>query len=56
MNTVSDLYPRHILTRVSEALTDTPVVMIVGPRQAGKTILVRHIAGQEKKYYTLETR
>lgn len=54
MNTVSELYPRHILSRVSEALADTPVVMIVGPRQAGKTTLVRHIAGQEKKYYTLD--
>ena len=55
MNTVSELYPRHILSRVSEAACLTrPVVMIVGPRQAGKTTLVRHIAGQKKKYFTLD--
>jgi uncharacterized protein len=54
MNALPHIYPRQILSRVSEALTDTPVVMIVGPRQAGKTTLVRHIAGQEKKYFTLD--
>ena len=54
MNTVSQLYPRHIVSRVSEALADTPVVMIVGPRQAGKTTLVRQLAGQDRKYFTLD--
>lgn len=54
MSLVSQLYPRHILYRVSQALSDTPVVMIVGPRQAGKTTLVRQLAGEERKYFTLD--
>ena len=32
--------PRHLLSSVVEALTDTRVVLIVGPRQAGKSTLV----------------
>jgi predicted AAA+ superfamily ATPase len=28
--------------------------MIVGPRQAGKTTLVRQIAGQNRRYFTLD--
>ena len=31
---------------ITEALLDRPVVLIVGPRQAGKTTLVRQIAQQ----------
>jgi predicted AAA+ superfamily ATPase len=31
--------PRHLLSSVLEALTDTRVVLIVGPRQAGKSTL-----------------
>jgi uncharacterized protein len=54
MSTEYPLYPRHIVSRVSEALADTPVVMIVGPRQAGKTTLVRQLAGLERKYFTLD--
>ena len=41
--------------RVVEALTDTPVVMISGPRQAGKTTLVRRIAANHGiRYLTLD--
>ncbi len=36
-----DLYPRYIEPRVLESLTDTPVVLIHGPRQCGKTTLAR---------------
>lgn len=54
MSTIYPLYPRHIVSRVAEALTDTPVVMVVGPRQAGKTTLVRQLAGLERKYFTLD--
>ena len=54
MNSLSHLYPRLIESRVSEALADTPVVMIVGPRQAGKTTLVRQMADQERRYFTLD--
>ncbi|EAT59882.1 hypothetical protein [Chlorobium ferrooxidans] len=37
----SSLYPRLIEMRIAEALADTPVVLVAGPRQAGKTTLVR---------------
>lgn len=37
------LYPRFLLPRVNEALADTPVVLIHGPRQCGKTTLARQV-------------
>ncbi len=54
MNTTA-LYPRTIEPRIAEALQDTPVVLLAGPRQAGKTTLVRHIAEQQGlRYLTLD--
>ncbi|HBZ29107.1 MAG TPA: AAA family ATPase, partial [Nitrosomonas nitrosa] len=41
--TVTSLFPRRIEPRIAEALLDTPVVLLAGPRQAGKTTLVRQI-------------
>jgi predicted AAA+ superfamily ATPase len=35
------LYPRYLADRLSAALSDTPVVVIHGPRQCGKTTLAR---------------
>jgi hypothetical protein len=35
----STLYPRRPKPRIEEALADTPVVMLNGPRQAGKATL-----------------
>ena len=32
------IYPRHITQQIKEALADTRVVLIAGPRQAGKTM------------------
>ena len=37
------LYPRFIQDRVIEALGDSPIVLIHGPRQCGKTTLARQI-------------
>ena len=53
MNSLS-LYPRLIKSRISEALADTPVVLIAGPRQAGKTTLVRQMATPGMRYLTLD--
>src|SRR3546814_7202500 len=38
------LYPRAATSRVTTGLGDTPVVMIIGPRQCGKTTLVRSLS------------
>ncbi|CBJ79173.1 ATPase, AAA+ superfamily [Xenorhabdus bovienii str. Jollieti] len=36
-------YPRLIAPKLKEALTDTPVVCLLGPRQVGKTTLVKEL-------------
>ena len=39
----SSLYSRHATPRLQEALADSPVVLIHGPRQCGKTTLARTV-------------
>lgn len=49
------LLHRHISARLAEAMSDTPVVLLSGPRQAGKTTLVRQVAeAQQMRYLTLD--
>ena len=48
------IYPRLIQPRLAEAMTDTPVVLLAGPRQAGKTTLVRQLATLGARYFTLD--
>lgn len=50
MKTV-DLYPRFIRPRIMEALADSPVVLIHGPRQCGKTTLARLVGDAEGFVY-----
>jgi len=52
--TEPSLYPRQIGSRIAEAMQDTPVVLLAGPRQAGKTTLVRQISGNGARYLTLD--
>jgi len=52
--TEPSLYLRQIKSRIAEAMQDTPVVLLAGPRQAGKTTLVRHISGNGARYLTLD--
>lgn len=48
------MYPRLIQSRMAEALADTPVVLVAGPRQAGKTTLAKQVARQGLSYLTLD--
>lgn len=54
MSDRATIYPRHIRPRIVEALADTPVVLLSGPRQAGKTTLVRQFAGRNRNFITLD--
>lgn len=38
------LYPRYVLPRLREALVDSPVVLIHGPRQCGKSTLAQTLS------------
>ncbi len=54
MSDHATLYPRQIRARIDEAMADTPVVLISGPRQAGKTTLVKQMADRRMHYLTLD--
>ena len=43
------LHPRFMRPRLVESLADTPVVLVHGPRQCGKTTLARQV-GDAKGY------
>ncbi|MFV2064313.1 MAG: ATP-binding protein [Chloroflexota bacterium] len=48
--------PRHLTERVREALVDRPVVILIGPRQAGKSTLALQLVndGTLVRYVTLD--
>ena len=48
------MYERLVAARVEEALADTPVVLVVGPRRVGKTTLVRKLGDKDRAYITLD--
>ena len=47
------IYPRNVRRTLKLALTDTPVVALLGPRQSGKSTLVRALA-PDRAYVTLD--
>lgn len=47
-------YPRFIERRIREAMADTRVVLISGPRQAGKTTLAEKLASGSMPFLTLD--
>ena len=46
------LFPRFSAELVATALRDTPVVMVTGPRQCGKTTLVRDLVAGNREFIT----
>ena len=48
------MYTRHAKLQIEEALEDTHVVLISGPRQSGKTTLSQDVAGIGMEYFTLD--
>ena len=44
MDAAPPLFPRSLASAVREALADTPVVCLLGPRQSGKTTLAQQLA------------
>jgi len=50
------MFPRHIVPRLQAALSDSPVVLLNGARQTGKTTLVRWLSerGRRARYLTLD--
>ena len=48
------MFDRFIKQRVEEALGDTQVVLVTGPRRAGKTTLVQDIESDRRTYLTLD--
>src|SRR3984957_1501382 len=48
------MYERFVERRAEEARTNTPMFLIVGPRRAGKTTLVRKMGDAGRAYITLD--
>lgn len=48
------MYKRYCEKKIMNALTDTPVVVISGPRQSGKTTLAKQVQNQDSIYITLD--
>tara|TARA_R110000868_G_scaffold10639_4_gene51655 strand:- start:57928 stop:59169 length:1242 start_codon:yes stop_codon:yes gene_type:complete len=47
-------FKRYTIKSIQEALLDTPVVFIMGPRQSGKTTIVRHLINDDWTYVNLD--
>lgn len=51
------MFPRHIEPLLTDALADTPVVLLNGARQTGKSTLVQGLAERQgRRYLTLDDR
>src|ERR1700681_394759 len=48
------LFPRFSAELVATALKDTPVVMVTGPRQCGKTTLFRDLVAGNREFITMD--
>ena len=48
------MYERFAERKINEALSDTPVVLVVGPRRVGKTTLARKLEKAHRAYVSLD--
>lgn len=48
------LFPRFLEAKISEALENTRVTTITGPRQSGKTTLAHKFTSDTRQFYTLD--
>src|SRR6202012_214026 len=48
------VFERFATQPMQTALKDTPVISLIGPRQCGKTTLVRQFINEEREYVTLD--
>ena len=48
------MHPRFAITRIENALSDTRVVLIAGPRQSGKTTLATEFANDMRPFLSLD--
>ena len=48
------MYSRYAMQHLTQALADTPVVLVQGPRQVGKTTLVKQLLTEDWAYVTLD--
>ncbi len=55
MENPTAVFPRFITPRVAEALADTRVVLLAGPRQSGKTTLTKQFESGGMRYLSLDT-
>ena len=53
---ISGMFERHVSSRLLAALADSPVVLLHGARQTGKSTLVQHITSSEHpaRYFTFD--
>ncbi len=49
-----DFVPRSLAATLGRVSRSVPVLLLTGPRQSGKTTLLRHLAGQSRHYATLD--
>lgn len=54
MDNTQQIYPRFLESGIRESMTDTPVTLIAGPRQSGKTTLAQRVASRDLEYLTLD--
>ena len=48
------MYSRYLVQAINESLVDTPVLLLHGARQTGKSTLMRGLAGDDVRYVTLD--